>query len=86
MPASAPSTAAPICSVVAGGVRRSRIRSALRYGTADHFVLTVQDVTARHQVQEQLERTEAHLRHGQQIARLASYEVFLHKYLRFRLS
>ena len=45
-------------------------------GTADHFVLTVQDVTARHQVQEQLERTEAHLRHGQQIARLASYEAY----------
>ena len=45
-------------------------------GTADHFVLTVQDVTARRQVQEQLERTEAHLRHGQQIARLASYEVY----------
>jgi PAS domain S-box-containing protein len=45
-------------------------------GAADHFVLTVQDVTARHQVQEQLERTEAHLRHGQQIAQLASYEVY----------
>ena len=45
-------------------------------GTPDHFVLTVQDVTARRQVQEQLERTEAHLRHGQQIARLASYEVY----------
>ena len=46
-------------------------------GTADHFVLTVQDVTARHQVQEQLKRTEAHLKHGHQIAHCGAYEVTL---------
>ena len=45
-------------------------------GTADHFVLTVQDVTARHQVQEQLQLTEAHLRHAQQIGRIANYEAY----------
>jgi PAS domain S-box-containing protein len=46
-------------------------------GTPDHFVLTVQDVTARRQVQELLERTEAHLKHGHQIAHCGSYEVHL---------
>src|SRR5262249_4346280 len=45
-------------------------------GTADHFVLTVQDVTARYQVQEQLQLTEAHLKHAQQIARIASYAAY----------
>ncbi|PWT71513.1 MAG: hypothetical protein C5B46_08070, partial [Proteobacteria bacterium] len=45
-------------------------------GTADHFVLTVQDVTARYQVQEQLQLTEAHLKHAQHIAQIASYEAY----------
>jgi PAS domain S-box-containing protein len=45
-------------------------------GTPDHFVLTVQDVTARYQVQEQLQLTEAHLKHAQQVARIASYEAY----------
>ena len=45
-------------------------------GTADHFVLTVQDVTARYEVQEQLRLTEAHLRHAQQIGQIASYDAY----------
>ncbi|HYL17410.1 MAG TPA: PAS domain-containing protein, partial [Burkholderiales bacterium] len=44
-------------------------------GSVDHVVLTVQDMTARHLAQEQLERTEAHLKHGQQIAQIGSYEI-----------
>lgn len=44
-------------------------------GSVDHVVLTVQDMTARHLAQQQLERTEAHLKHGQQIAQIGSYEI-----------
>jgi PAS domain S-box-containing protein len=45
-------------------------------GPADHFVLTVQDVTARYRVQGQLQTTEAHLKHAQQVVQIASYEAY----------
>jgi PAS domain S-box-containing protein len=44
-------------------------------GSVDHLVLTVQDMTPHYLALEQLERTEAHLKHGQQIAQIGSFEI-----------